>query len=118
MTDKYQLIWTLEDYQRFLRHPDPIARGWAADRVEQQYRQQAVESFVGLLTDPDSHLQITAARAIGESGDLRYEPALLAALPESEGYVRNWFMTTLGQLRSPALLPRPTAHRSPNCLTW
>ncbi|MEJ2556035.1 MAG: hypothetical protein P8186_07385 [Anaerolineae bacterium] len=109
MTDKYQLIWTLEDYQRFLRHPDPIARGWAADRIEQQYSQQAAESFAGLLTDQDSHLQITAARAIGESGDLRYEPALLAALPKSEGSVRNWLMTTLGQLRSPALLPQLVA---------
>jgi HEAT repeat protein len=109
MTDKYQLIWTLEDYRRFLRHPDPIARGWAADRIEQQYPQQAAENFVGLLTDPDSHLQITAASAIGKSGDTRYEPALLAAFPESEGYVRNWFMTTLGQLRSPALLPKLVA---------
>ncbi len=109
MIDKYQLIWTLDDYQRFLRHPDPIARGWAADRIEQQYPQQAVESLISLLTDPDFHLQITAARAIGESGDIRYEPALSAAFPESEGYVRNWFMTTLGQLHSPALLPQLVA---------
>jgi HEAT repeat protein len=109
MTDKHQLIWTLDDYQRFLRHPDPIARGWAADRIEGQYPQQAAESFVGLLTDPDSHLQITAAGAIGKSGDAHYEPALLAAFPESEGYVRNWFMTTLGQLRSPTLLPQLVA---------
>jgi hypothetical protein len=109
MTDKHQLIWTLEDYQRFLRHPDPIARGWAADRIEQQYPQQAAENFIGLLTDPDSHLQITAAEAIGKSGDARYEPALLAAFPESEGYVRNWFMTTLGQLHSPTLLPQLVA---------
>jgi HEAT repeat protein len=109
MTDKYQLIWTLDDYQRFLRHPDPIARGWAVDRIEQQYPRQAAESFVGLLTDPDSHLQIMAARAIGESGDLRYEPALLAALPKSDGAVRNWLMTTLSQLHSPTRLPKLVA---------
>ena len=109
MIDKHQLIWSLEDYQRFLGHPDPIARDWAARRIEQQHPQQAAESFVSLLADPDPDLQITAAKAIGESGDLRYEPALLAAYPESEGYVRNWLMTTLGKLRSPTLLPQLVA---------
>lgn len=105
MTPKYQPIWILGNYQRFLQHPDPLARHWAADRIEEQYPQQAAASFVGLLTDPDTHLQITAARAIGDSSDPRYEPALLVVWPASQGFVRNWFTTTLGQLRSPSLLP-------------
>lgn len=105
MTPKYQPIWTLGDYQRFLQHTDPLVRHWAADRIEEQYPQQAAASFAGLLTDPDTHLQITAARAIGDSGDPRYEPALLAVWPVSQGFVRNWFTTTLGQFRSPSLLP-------------
>jgi hypothetical protein len=109
MTEKHQLIWTLDDYQRFLGHPDPLVRGWAADRIEQQYPQQAAESFVGLLTDSDHHLQITAAREIQKSGDIHYEPALLAVLPESEGFVRNWVMTSLGKLRSPTLMPQLVA---------
>ncbi len=109
MTHKYHPIWFLDDYQSFLRHPDPPVRRWAADRIEAQYPHQAAESFVGLLTDSDPHLQITAARAIGESGDTRYEPALLAVFPESEGFIRNWLMATLGQLRSPTLLPQLVA---------
>ena len=109
MTKKYQLLWTLDDYRRFLQHPDPWVRRWAADRIEAQYPQQAVESLAGLLTDPDTDLQITAARLIGDSGDKRYEPALLAVWPESRGFVRNWLTTALGQLRSPGLLPHLAA---------
>lgn len=70
--------WTLADFQAFLSHSDPIIRGWATDRLEKLYPHHAVESLAGLLTDSDSHLQISAARAISESGDTRFEPALLA----------------------------------------
>jgi hypothetical protein len=109
MTGNYQLIRTLEDYQRFLRHSDPMIRDWAAKRIEAQYPDQAAENLAGLVNDPDPHLQITAARAIGDSGDPRYEPALLAVYPETEGYVRNWFMTTLAKLGSRTLLPQLVA---------
>lgn len=105
MTQPFQRLWTLTDYCRFLRHPEPLIRGWAAERIEQQYPRQAAKSFSGLLADPDRHLQITAARAIGDSGDARYEPALWAVFPQSQGAVRNWLLTALGQLRTPALLP-------------
>ncbi len=105
MTQTYQRLWTLEDYQGYLKHSDPLLRYWAMSRIEEQYPSQAAESFVGLLTDPDPYLQSTAARAIMASGDNRYEPALTAVFPESEGFVRNWFMSALGKLRSPALLP-------------
>jgi HEAT repeat protein len=106
MQEAYQPLWSLDDYQQFLQHPDPIIRNWAARHIEGQYPDRAAESFVGLLTDPDPHLQITACRAISQSDDPRYEPALLAVYPESEGFVRNWLMTTLAQLRSPGLLPQ------------
>lgn len=104
-TEKYELLRTLADYQSFLLHPDPIIREWAAHCIEEQYPDQTAESFVGLLTDSDSHLQIVAAEAIGSSGDLRFEPALLAVWPESKDSVRNWLTRTLGQLRSQAILP-------------
>ncbi len=57
MTHPYQRLWTLDDYRRFLQHSEPLIRGWAADRIEAQYPHQMAESFLGLLTDPDSHLQ-------------------------------------------------------------
>jgi HEAT repeat protein len=109
VTGKYQLIRSLEDYQRFLRHPDPMIRDWAAERIETQYPDQAAENLANLVNDPDPYLQITAVKAVGESSDPRYEPALLAAYPETEGYVRNWFMTTLGKLGSRTLLPQLVA---------
>jgi hypothetical protein len=109
MTSKYQLIRTLEDYQRFLRHPDPMIRDWASKRIEVQYPDQAAENLASLVNDPDPHLQITAAKAIGDSRDPRYEPALLAIYPETEGYVRNWLMTTLAKLGSRTLLPQLVA---------
>jgi hypothetical protein len=109
MTGKYKLNRFLEDYQRFLRHPDPMIRDWAAERIEAQYPDQAAENLASLVNDSDPHLQITAAKAIGESSDPRYEPVLLAAYPETEGYVRNWFMTTLGKLGSRTLLPQLVA---------
>jgi hypothetical protein len=83
-----------------------MIRDWAAERIEAQYPDQAAENLASLVNDSDPHLQITAAKAIGESSDPRYEPVLLAAYPETEGYVRNWFMTTLGKLGSRTLLPR------------
>ncbi len=75
MTGKYQLIWYLDDYQAFLKHPDPLLRHWATTRIEAQYPHQAAESFVDLLSDIDPYLQITAAQAIAKNGDARYEPA-------------------------------------------
>ncbi len=104
MTDNHKRLWTLADYQSFLQHSDPIIRGWAAHCIEEQYPDQTAESFVGLLTDSDSHLQITAAGAIGNSGDIRFEQALLAVWPESKGPVRNWLTRALGQLRSQTIL--------------
>ena len=75
MNGKYQFIWYLDDYQAFLKHPDPLLRNWAATRIESQYPDQAAESFLGLLSDTDNHLKITAASAIARSDDGRYEPA-------------------------------------------
>jgi HEAT repeat protein len=126
MIHKHQFIWFLEDYQSFLKHPEPMIRQWAARCIEEQYSHLAAESFVNLLTDPDPHLQITAARAIGNSGDPSYEPALLAVWPESEGSVRSWFTATLGRLRSPTLLPQlvadldvaPAHHPSDETQSW
>lgn len=105
MIHRPQQGWTLTDYQSFLQHPDPIIRGWAVDRIEDQYPQQAAESFVSLLTDSDSHLQISAARTVGERGDALFEPALLAAWPGQSPLVHNWLTLALGQLRSAAILP-------------
>jgi hypothetical protein len=109
MSHLFQRLWTLDDYRRFLQHPEPLIRGWAADRIEIQYPRQAAESLVGLLADPDRHLQISAIRAIGDSGDPRYEPALLAVFPHSQGYGRNWLTSVLGQFRCPTLLPELVA---------
>ncbi len=109
MTYKHRPIWFLNDYQFFLKHPEAMIRTWAAYRIKEQYPHLAAESLVGLLTDPNTHLQITAAQAIEQSGDRHYEPALLAAWKESEGSAKSWFTFILGQLRSPTLLPQLVA---------
>lgn len=100
------LFWTLDDYRHFLQHDDFFARDWAADRIRYQYPQHAAECFVGLLSDSDVHLRITASQTLGESGDPRYESALCEALPQEDtDLVRRWITIALGQLRVPALLP-------------
>jgi len=104
MSDSLSRYHTLATYQQFLRHPDPIIRGWAADCLEEQYPLQAADSFVHLLTYKDNHLQISATRAIDTQGDARFEPALLAAWPHATGGSRNWMTITLGKLQSPAAL--------------
>ncbi len=105
MTNEHQYIWFLDNYQTFLKHPEAMIRTWAAQRIQTQYPHLAAESLTGLLTDPDSSLQIMAAQAIGQSGDPRYEPTLLAAWTESKGSAKSWMTATLGKLQSPTLLP-------------
>ncbi|MCZ7568544.1 MAG: HEAT repeat domain-containing protein [Ardenticatenaceae bacterium] len=106
MKSKDERFWTLDDYRRWLNHPDAVVREWAAHRIDNQYPQQAAESFVGLLNDSSIHLRTLAAQTLAVSGDPGYEPALLAALPQSEGLVRRWIVSALAQLHSPALLPQ------------
>ncbi len=131
MSHKYKLFRTLTDYQQFLHHSDPIIRSWAKYCVSEQYPDQTAASFAHLLTDSDSHLQISAATAIGQQRDSRFEPALRAAWPNSKGGVRRWFTVTLGQLRSSAILPElitaldalptevlPTAEGVMGGITW
>ncbi len=91
-------FWSLDDYQRFLQHPDVFARDWAADRIEHQYPGQAAENFVGLLTDSDTYLRIKAAQTIGGSGDPRYEPAL--------GVLNDYTASEMDEWRATALADR------------
>ncbi len=105
MLNSYTRYHTLSTYQKFLRHPDPIIRNWAVDCMQAQYPGEAADSLVHLCTDEDDHLQISATRAIGQQGDARFEPALLAAWAHATGGSRNWITITLGQLQSSAALP-------------
>ncbi|MBS1252629.1 MAG: hypothetical protein MAG451_01670 [Anaerolineales bacterium] len=103
MTDT--LLWTFEDYERFVQHDDYFARSWAVYRIQDQYPERAAEAFVSLLTDWDTYHRIVAAETLGKTGDTRYEPALLDVLSEPEDLVRRRIIVALGQLRSETLRP-------------
>ena len=102
-----EIFWTLEDYQRFLQHPEYIVRDWAAERIERQYKEQAAECLVPLLQDEKEELQIKAVRAMGQSGEAKYEPLLLDALSASENKpeLHAWLLEALARLRSATVLP-------------
>jgi hypothetical protein len=99
-------FWTLADYQRFIRDLDFFARDWAANRIEEQYPQEAARSFISLLKDEDNHLQISAARAIIASPSPEFEADLLNALPTARSYVRRWMLKAIGAIGSRTILPQ------------
>ncbi|MDQ4076282.1 MAG: HEAT repeat domain-containing protein [Chloroflexota bacterium] len=105
MTSQQERFWSFEDYREHLQHPDPSVRGWAADRIEQQFPQHLAESLVPLLQDESPNLRVTAAQALWERGKPHHEEALLAALPGTAGNERQWFMMALAKIRSAATLP-------------
>ncbi|MFN2226476.1 MAG: HEAT repeat domain-containing protein [Anaerolineae bacterium] len=103
---EFERFWTLEEYRRYLDHQDAELRDWAMERIKEQYPERLAESVAPLLADPDALNVWRAAEAVAETGDLRYEGDLLAALPTEPGFLRYKLLPNLGQVRSPTMLPR------------
>jgi HEAT repeat protein len=101
---EFDRFWTLADYQRFIQDPDFFARDWAANRIEEQYPQQAAQSLLNLLKDEDDHLRISASRAIIASPDPEFEEYLLDALPTARSYARRWILEAIGAVGCRAIL--------------
>ncbi len=100
-----QLLWTLDDYARFLQHPDILVRFWAFRHLEDQYPSAAPRLVATLLDDPDSLLQFNAIKALGELGGAENERKLLALWPQVQDNNRYWVMLSLSRMHSAAFLP-------------
>ena len=100
-----QLLWTLDDYARFLHHPDFLVRFWAFRHLEDQYPNAAPRLVATLLDDTDTLLQYNAIKALGELGGAENERKLLDLLPKVQDNNRYWVMLSLSRMHSAAFLP-------------
>ncbi|MFN8494789.1 MAG: HEAT repeat domain-containing protein [Caldilineaceae bacterium] len=98
-------LWTLDDYQRFLHHPDQLVRFWAYRHIDDQYPQEANRCIATLIDDTDSLLQFNAIKAMGELGGAENERKLLDLLPKAQGNNRHWAMLSLSRMHSALFLP-------------
>lgn len=90
MEQQPPLLWTLADYERFLKHPDAEVRFWAKQHIATEYPEQVSRLLVGLANDPDLLLQFSGIEALGSLTDPESEAQLFALLPQVDENNQGW----------------------------
>lgn len=84
-----------------LKHPNPVFRRNAIERLGKTDTQPARDAVLSMLDDPGEGVRYSAIRAVGFYKDSRAVEALLGFLDESDGLMNQNVVWALGEIGDP-----------------
>lgn len=103
------LLWTVDDFERWRKHPDREVRWWACERLKEVFREvfsEKVDSMMAaFLGDPDPVVAKSAARHFLEHPSSRWADALLETFKKNNGHLASLCARALAGIPDDRFVP-------------
>jgi len=98
-------IWNQDDLRRFTRHPKPMVRLWACERLKTLYGKTGLEVLERLLKDRDKEVLLEALDYLESYPEQRFNDLVLKAYETNTEAVAGRCALILGQFKDERLIP-------------